>query len=89
MPSPNDSPSPTLVPATTFGSPLPPDQRSGPQKRKESWVRENAPRIDFDPVGVAKHGEGWETMLANLLKIWTEEAAREVREDVEAEMEDS
>ncbi|ORX39246.1 hypothetical protein BD324DRAFT_618983 [Kockovaella imperatae] len=76
-----ESPSPTLSPSM-FGSPLPPEPRFGPAKRKDSRIKENAARVDFDPVTVAKRGEGWEEMLGGLLRVWVEEAAREVKEDV-------
>jgi len=39
-----------------------------------------APRIDFDPLVVAKKGEGWEESLRVVVERWVEEAAREARE---------
>ena len=66
---------------SVFGAPLPPEQRTAPSKRKDS-KRESGPRIDFDPAIVAKRGEGWEEMLGGLLRVWVEEAAKEVREEV-------
>ena len=77
-----ESPSPSLS-AGVFGAPLPPEQRSTPLKKKAvALKRANRPKIDFDPVLVAKRGEGWDEMLGGLLKVWVEEAAKEVREDV-------
>lgn len=63
-PSPNPSPSVSPVPGMRT-----------PPKRKDM-----APRIDFDPLVVAKKGEGWEESLRVVLERWVEEAAREARE---------
>lgn len=57
-------------------APLPPRVPStgGPGGR-----RKDLPRIDFDPLVVAKRTEGWEAMLRSVVSTWVEDAARETR----------
>ena len=45
-------------------------------------TKENAPKIEFDPLVVAKKTDGWEEMLGGLLDKWVDEAASEAREAV-------
>lgn len=43
--------------------------------------RRSLPALQFDPLVVAKRGEGWESMLQTILTHWITEAAREVKSD--------
>ena len=70
------SSSPSTTAATPRTSPDP-DTKAFPPNSKRG--RENAPRIDFDPLIVAKRAEGWEGMLVEVLGKWVEAAAREAR----------
>ena len=65
--------------ATSSSNPSPsvspiPGNRTPPSRK------ETAARIDFDPLIIAKKGEGWDGMLRELMGRWVEEAAREARE---------
>ena len=42
--------------------------------------RDSAPKIDFDPMSIAKKGEGWDDMLQRVLLRWIMEVSREIRE---------
>ncbi|KAK4689386.1 hypothetical protein P7C73_g725, partial [Tremellales sp. Uapishka_1] len=68
----SSSPSPSTSPTK---KPVPLPQSSIGSSRK------NDPRIDFDPMIIARKGEGWEGMLENAISKWIQSVAREVRED--------
>lgn len=65
--------------AAVLAPPTLPDGKPIPRTVSTSSPRKrDGPRIDFDPLVVAKRTEGeWEEMLSGLLVTWVKEAAKE------------
>jgi hypothetical protein len=65
--------------SAVLAPPTLPDGKPIPRAVSTSAVkRKDAPRIDFDPLLVAKRDPEGESMLKSLLAIWVGEAVREV-----------
>ncbi|WVQ81331.1 hypothetical protein IAT38_003454 [Cryptococcus sp. DSM 104549] len=80
-PAPGTTFSPTLKhsalpPITTTPSPAP-----SPAFGASSATRgKDVPRIEFDPMTIAKKADGWEGMLEEVVGKWVEGVSREIRE---------
>lgn len=59
-----------------------PSRGPSPLERQPPKKKDTVPRIDFDPMVVAKRGEGWEEMMLQLVVRWVDEASREARESL-------
>lgn len=70
---------PIVLPhSAVLAPPTLPDGKPIPRAVSSSVKKKDAPRIDFDPLLVAKHDPEGENMLKGLLAIWVSEAEREV-----------
>ncbi|ORY33013.1 hypothetical protein BCR39DRAFT_520717 [Naematelia encephala] len=68
---------------TTSSSFLPVPTKAAPSVTAPTKLRTDGPKIEFDPLVVAKRSDGWEVMLSEVVCKWVEEVARERREEIE------
>ncbi|OCF56091.1 hypothetical protein L486_06032 [Kwoniella mangroviensis CBS 10435] len=77
---------PISMPTTSTNLPLPPvPPKSSLRRPRPSIVTSSSTtaaeeRIEFDPMIVAKKGQGWDIMLKGLIERWLSELVKEVRE---------
>ncbi|WWD21204.1 hypothetical protein CI109_105688 [Kwoniella shandongensis] len=75
---------PVSMPSSNITSstflPIPSRSNSTSPNPTSSSKTKDLPKIEYDPMVIAKRGEGWEGMLQEVLGKWVEEVGRERRE---------